>query len=113
MEQEQSVFEMIGQYIVDSIEEQGWQKALLYLEVAEQSVGLRGQYITENGTERPFDAEGDFNLAKAILEFHRLSNENLRNRWNRATATLTASYELTLEYNWNQELYDEVAQLSR
>lgn len=112
MEQEQTVFELIGQYIVDSVDVAKWQQAMLDIEIAQQSVGLQGKYVTEAGFEKPFDAPGDYSLAKAILELHRLSNETPSNRWNRATATLSANHDLKLEYAWDQALHDEVQQLS-
>lgn len=110
---QQTVFEKVGQYIINSIEDTQWREALLRIDIVEQSVGLSGEYVDAQGSRKPYDAEADLQLAKALLAFHRVSNENPRNRWNRATATLNSAYEFKLEYLWDQQLADELTGLNR
>lgn len=109
MGQEQTFFERIGQYIVNNIEDNEWQKAFLFIDIVERSVGLRGEYVDSAGKEKSFDTAGDFQLAKSILDFWNVSNVNPGNKWNRTKATLTSEYEMTLEYFWDQQLADEVS----
>lgn len=111
MQQQQTVFEQIGQYMVDSVDAPEWRAVFLHIDIVEQSVGLSGEYVDDDGIRRPFDTDADLQLAKALLAFHHASNENPKNRWNRANATLTSAYDFKLEYLWDQQLADEVAAL--
>lgn len=109
METVDEIYHKIGQSIMDNINTDDWKIAKLNIEVLGSSVGLKG-YLEE---DKRFDAPSDFFLSRSILNLHKITTENPKNKWNRAIFTLFPNGKFDMEFIWDQALQDEIEKLAK
>jgi len=104
------IYESLGEGIFDSVET-GWIEATIDAIVFEDSVRCSGNYIPIEGASSisfsvSDDAFDDFE------ELHEITTEGDSNQWNRAKFKLTPDGKFSIDFEWDQELADEVAHLN-
>ncbi|MCZ4243527.1 hypothetical protein [Pedobacter punctiformis] len=89
-----------------------WTKAVLYIEVIGEMVSFTGSYFNVNEKKQLDVDEFDFQLTFDLLELHKITTEDGRNKWNRAIFSLQFAGEFDMEFIWDQDLQDEIERLS-
>ena len=103
------VYVLIAQNIKNSIQNENWNAAILYIQGDDNYVDTSGQYTDSNKNVQHldvhhFDSDVDF----AIMELH----EMMENKWNKAVFTLASDGHFDMEFIWDQELADEIKKLA-
>jgi len=110
------IYELIANSTLTCISTEMWDKAILQIECDGTYMGMTGVYEYKGKTfdlnVHNVDTEDSFALMDAILELHELTTEGDHAKWNRATFTLSHDGEYDMEFQWDQELYDEINSLS-
>lgn len=103
------ILQKIGQYIIDSQLNNDWKTAILKLAVI-------GQSIDFNLTFKQFDEEfntklqGAFMCSIEVKSLHKLTHKNPNySKWNRAIYVLNKDNSFEIEYQWDQDLHDQIA----
>jgi len=86
-----------------------WDKAHLYTEFFEDAAEFKGEYTLDNKTnffEVSDQAFDDFD------ELYQITTEDSDNKWNRAIYSLEPTGKFNIEFEWDQELADEIERLN-
>ncbi len=86
-----------------------WEKATLSVEFFEDSADFKGEYFTHK-TKKFFEVSD--HAFDDFEELYKLTTENPVNKWNRAKFTLESTGDFNMEFEWDQELADEIEQLN-
>lgn len=98
------VYLSIGQQIADAISDD-WSEAWLYVEFFEDAGDFKGEYISTSARkyfEVPDDVFDEFE------RLHEITTEEQSNRWNKAKFTLYPSGKFNINFEWDQNLADEI-----
>ena len=103
----------IYQFIVDDLNrlDDDWVMITLKVERGITSIGYGGEYINSLGDENQLLAVWDYdrNLSKAFHSLYKMMTEETdKHKWNRLVVTLIKDGDLTIKFNWDQELADEL-----
>lgn len=107
----EDIYHLIGQSIVDSIEE-NWSHSILKIKYTGKSGGFNLNYWSEN-EKKSISLQNSYNTYEAIEELHKITTEGGNNKWNRIEFKLTSEGDMNLEFIWDQELFDELEKLSK
>jgi hypothetical protein len=79
------------------------------------SIGFTGDYLNSEGEKKYLDFwEKDLEIGDTFHAIYQtMTAETDKHKWNRAKATLTDEMKLNIEYEWDQELADELERLSK
>lgn len=103
---EKLILEHIKENIINSINEP-WDSAVLNIQVAKNFSSYKGHYISEEIKKSLKVSRFDQSIDDELIELHRiLILERGEKDWNQAEFKLTNDGNYTIEYIWNQELYD-------
>jgi hypothetical protein len=108
----EEIYTLIGQSIVDSIEE-NWDYAILDIKYTGKSGGFSLNYFFDEKEKNSEYSAGGYKIYKAIKELHEITTEGGNNKWNRIEFKLTSDGDMNLEFIWDQELFDELERLSK
>lgn len=101
----------IAQKMVSSINDD-WSEASIDLEYLGNSAEYVGRYLkTDNKTQQHHFKVG-YPTYKLFKQLHRITTENPKNKWNRAKFTLEPSGKFNIDFEWDQELADEIERLN-
>ena len=108
------IYNSIGQNIVNNLPSE-WLEAFIDVERgSDDALKLGGGYssLDSNFTSfkfRNFDRRivDDFHELYAIM-----TEENDHHKWNRAKFKLTPDGKFSIDFDWDQELFDEIARLN-
>ncbi|MBW8186309.1 immunity protein YezG family protein [Shewanella nanhaiensis] len=109
METIDSIYTAIAQHMLNQIDEE-WSGCKVDVEFFEGAAEFDTSYISEQGVE--CDLKGGYPLFKLFKELHELTTDNQDNKWNRAKFSLEPSGKFNMEFEWDQELADEIERLS-
>ncbi len=108
------IYLKIGQEISNVIESGNWTNARLEIEiVGEGVVGYTGDYFANNEQKDMSVENIDDDITDWLNELHKVTTEGGNNKWNKAIFTLTPDGQFDMEFNWDQELHDQVEKLSQ
>lgn len=102
------IYKSIAIGIIENIETE-WEKAQIFVEYFEDSANFKGEYMQEGKTaffEVSDQAFDDFE------ELYEITTQNLVNKWNRAIFTLEPAGKFNIDFEWDQELADEIESLN-
>jgi len=102
------IYQSIAVGISKNIDGQ-WDKSLLLVEFFDGAANFKGEFYFQN--EKKYfrvddDAFDDFE------EIYEITTENSENKWNRAIFSLELTGSFNLEFEWDQELADEIERLN-
>ncbi|MDR2272232.1 MAG: hypothetical protein LBF27_15100 [Sphingobacterium sp.] len=105
------IYTLIATNITNSIQDESWTKAILYIHGNDAYVDTTGEYfdncnITKALDVHSFDPTVDFGL----MELHEITNRAQNEQWNRAIFTLAANGIFDMKFIWDQTLQDELDQ---
>jgi len=105
-----AVYESIAQNMADAIP-RDWNSALLEVEFSDDSAEFDATFETLDGQSEDFDVE--YQVFKDFKELHSIMTEETdQHKWNRAKFKLTPDGKFSIDFDWDQELADEVARLN-
>lgn len=108
------IYLSIGEEITSAIIEESWEEAQLHFKVVGDGVvGYTGEYFDQYNNPKDIDVFSiNPDIHDWLCELHELTTEGGNNRWNRATFTLFPDGEFDMEFQWDQDLDDEIKSLS-
>ena len=59
------------------------------------------------------DLHGGYNLFKEFEKLYKVTTQNPKNNWNRAKFTLEPDGNFDIEFEWDQDLADEIERLNK
>ncbi|ODS10613.1 hypothetical protein [Vibrio scophthalmi] len=89
-----------------------WDSAEINAEVFDGTVKLKGGYHCNNIFTTFKFRHFDRKIISDFESIHLITTENLDNNWNRAKFTLEPSGDFNMEFEWDQELADEIERLN-
>ena len=99
---------------INSVIKEEWTEAKLNIETIEEMVSFTGNYSVNNNEKNQIDVEEfDFQLTFDILELHKITTKDDRNRWNKAIFSLKSDGEFDMQFIWDQHWHDEIVRLSK
>ena len=105
------VYESIAQNIVNSISSD-WKNSNLEVELYDDAAEFDATFETGTGEVEDFS----FDIGQAYDDFEELyaimTEENDHHKWNRAKFKLTPDGKFSIDFDWDQELFDEIARLN-
>ena len=104
----EDIYKSVAIGIINNIEAE-WEKAHIFVEYFEDSANFKGEYIQKDKTgffEVSDQAFDDFD------ELYQITTEDSDNKWNRAKFTLEPTGKFNIEFEWDQELADEIERLN-
>ena len=101
----------IAHKVVEKIDG-NWVKAELNAEVYGDASKFRGVYSSSFEEEQPKFFKIHHELFDLFEELHKLTTEDSENNWNRAKFTLESSGKFNIDFEWDQELADEIEKLN-
>jgi hypothetical protein len=105
-----AVYQSIAQNMVDAIPK-SWNSSLLDVEFNGDSAEFDATFETSDGQTEDFDVE--YQVFKDFKELYSImTEEGDHHKWNRATFKLTPDNKFSIDFDWDQELADEVAHLN-
>ena len=104
----------IGQALYDSVNED-WVEIQMNIKLGIESIGYRATYMATNGEIKQIDFwDNDFGLPNKFKKLHQtMTAQTDKHKWNRAKATLTDDMKLNIQFEWDQELADELERLNK
>ena len=102
------IYNSIAMGIIENIKTE-WEKAHVFVEYFEDSANFKGEYTLEGNTaffEVSDQAFDDFE------ELNEITTQNSENKWNRAVFTLEPTGKFNIDFEWDQELADEIERLN-
>ncbi|PCM43910.1 immunity protein YezG family protein [Marinobacter sp. ANT_B65] len=100
------LYHEIAQGIVDAIDGE-WQSAEVNFEYTGDSGEFDCVYVKEGG-EQNLDFDVEFPTYKAFKAIHEITTEGGSNPWNRAKFVLERSGKFSIDFEWDQQLEDEI-----
>ncbi len=105
------IYNLIGQNIVECIDD-NWKEAVLYIEAYLNTyIEYSGHFFDKQGIKKNLDME-KFNfieLKKSIYDLLKIMTKGSdKNKWNKAVFHVWANNKFEMEFNWDQELDDEI-----
>ncbi|ODB43555.1 hypothetical protein BB427_23150 [Pseudoalteromonas sp. BMB] len=103
------IYEGIASYLIQQART-GWVVIIAEVEFFEDSAefDITCQY-PDNTIE---DLDSGFQLFMKFKELYRVTTENPENKWNKAKFILNQSGEFNIDFEWDQDLADEIKRLS-
>ncbi|NOQ65508.1 MAG: DUF600 family protein [Methyloprofundus sp.] len=103
------VYESIAQNIVNVISDD-WSNATLKVEFYINAMELKATYLTLSGKTKDLDT-----IPQMFKDFKDLyfimTKEGELHKWNRATFKLAPTGKFSIDFDWDQELADEIERL--
>jgi hypothetical protein len=101
------IYLKIARNISDAIENQ-WSVAIVTFELEEDAGEFECIYIKDLnlGIEHDFDVS--YETYKAFDNLHKITTEGGGNKWNRAKFTLYPTGKFSIDFEWVQDLADEI-----
>jgi len=106
------IYEVIANGLVACISTEVWDKAVLYVQGDNTYVEITGIYECKGKTFNLNTYNIDTEVSFALMELHEITTAENSNQWNRATFTLFHDGNFNMEFQWDQELDDEINSLS-
>lgn len=108
------IYFCIGEEISNAIIEEGWKEARLHFEIVGNGVvGYTGEYIDYHNKKKDIDVFAiNSDIVDWVRELHEITTAENSNQWNRATFTLFHDGNFNMDFQWDQELDDEINSLS-
>ncbi|WP_062270713.1 immunity protein YezG family protein [Endozoicomonas arenosclerae] len=101
------IYSNIATRIVDAISED-WAEAFIEFEYFGDSGEYKGRYITSSSEETKNFKVG-YKTYKEFKKLHDITTEGESDRWNRAKFTLYPTGKFNIDFEWDQDLADEIA----
>ncbi len=80
-ENAEDLYHSIGQALADCVAEP-WSEIRLHIDVIDNSIGLTGEYLRENGALADLDVRQlDHSVTRAIRQFHKVSHRSGNASW--------------------------------
>ena len=105
----EDVYQSIAVGMSKNIEGQ-WDKSTLFVEFFDGAANFKGEAFLQ-GDKNNFSV--DDNAFDDFDELHQITTENLENKWNRAKFTLEPTGKFNMDFEWDQELADEIERLNQ
>tara|TARA_Y100001973_G_C5194020_1_gene332951 strand:+ start:297 stop:632 length:336 start_codon:yes stop_codon:yes gene_type:complete len=102
------IYLKISQHIVDTIDA-NWAVAIIKSEVHQGAAHFNCVYKEDENSDLDYDFDSSFELFEAFERLHKITTEGGENDWNRAKFTLHPTGKFDIEFQWDQELADEIA----
>ena len=107
------IYQQIAHKIKTIIKED-WSEATLEVERADGSIEFIGKYSTPLNAKKTNQAFSvDYSFYKLFKQLHQITSTNLKNNWNRAKYTLYSDGNFEIDFEWDQDLADEIERLGR
>ncbi|MBU2894362.1 antitoxin YezG family protein [Colwellia sp. D2M02] len=99
----------IAQHLIAQLND-SWKECKIETEFFEDAAEFDVTYVsTRNET---IDLTAGYNLFKLFKELHKITTENSDNKWNKAKYTLEPTGKFNIDFEWDQELADEIERLN-
>lgn len=108
------IYDSIGQNMIDNLPSE-WSEAFIDVERdADDAIELGGGYLSLDSEFTSFKFR---NFDRRIVDdFHEvyaiMTEEGDQHKWNRAKFKLTPDGKFSIDFDWDQELADEIARLN-
>jgi hypothetical protein len=109
MKSKDEIYQQLKANIINSIPSD-WEKAVLEIRVAPNFSSYNGYYLLDGERKSIKVSKFDLSVDNDLLDLHLLTTEIEKEveRWNRAFFTLLKNQSNSIEFTWDQELYDSV-----
>lgn len=97
----------IAQDISDSIEDE-WGIAVVTFEIEEDAGEFDCIYKPQIDSEREYDFDIGYSTYKAFERLHKITTQGGVNKWNRAKFTLFPTGKFSIDFEWDQNIADEI-----
>ena len=105
------LYQSISQNILNNVND-GWDFACINAEVLDGVVKLNGGYEIDS-VFTPFKfRQFDRRIIDDFKAIHTITTEDSYNKWNKAKFSLESTGKFNLEFEWDQELADEIERLN-
>ena len=97
--------------IQEDLKNISWSKAIIKIMRLEGTARFEGEYFNEcEDKGKKIDVNFNFWEARAVHNIYKITTTEppIVANWNRAIFTLTSDNKFEMEYNWDQELQDQV-----
>jgi hypothetical protein len=105
----EEIYMGIAEHLTSQLSE-GWKECKIESEFFVDAAEFDVTYI--NSEDKILDLNGGYNLFKLFKEMHVITTENSENKWNRAVFTLEPTGKFNIDFEWDQELADEIERLN-
>lgn len=102
------IYLQIAQAIVDEIKEE-WVVATINATILNNYGGFKCVYKKDENADIDYDFDISFKTFEAFEKLHKITTEDGGSDWNRAKFTLYPTGKFNVEFEWDQELADEIA----
>lgn len=100
-----SIYENIAEYLVQQITAD-WKECKVEVEFFGDAAEFDATYT--NFEDKSFDLESGYYLFKEFQSLSTIMSDNPEIKWNKATFTLEPSGDFNIDFEWDQELADEI-----
>ncbi len=97
-----------GQVLYDSIPDEDWKIAYLFIMRLENTARFNAYYLSELDEKIGIQARNFSKLYDSAHELHTITTEGGHNRWNKLEFTLFPNFKFDMQFIWDQELQCEV-----
>ncbi|NTS77887.1 DUF600 family protein [Catenovulum sp. SM1970] len=101
----------IVQKMVSSINDV-WTEASINFEYLGDSAEYNGRYLKTDNKIQQYQFKVGYQTYKLFKQLHHITTENSENKWNRAKFTLEPSGKFNIDFEWDQDLADEIERLN-
>jgi hypothetical protein len=104
----EEIYHSLAIGIINGIETE-WDKAQIFAEYFEDSANFKGEFSLKNNIDF---FEVDDQAFEDFEELYEITTEDSENKWNRAKFTLEPTGKFNIDFEWDQELADEIERLN-
>ena len=105
------VYQSISQNILNNVKN-GWTSACINAEVLDGVVKLNGGYERDSFFTSFKFRQFDRRIINDFQTLHTITTEDSENKWNRALFSLEPTGKFNIEFEWDQDLSDEIERLN-
>lgn len=107
-----SIYHSIASAIVSNIDD-GWVEATLKAELYGDATKFKGFYFSDERKVNKRFFKISHQLFDFFEELHLILTEGGVSKWNRATFTLEPTGKFNIDFEWDQEMADEIERLNK
>lgn len=105
----EDIYTGMAQHLIAQIDDT-WIQSKIEVEFFEDSAEFDVTYLDSNGNV--IDLEAGYKLFMLFKELYTITTENSEDKWNRATFSIEPSGKFNIDFEWDQDLADEIERLN-
>ena len=109
------IYELFAHTILEDVEGKNWKKAVMNTSGDHSYAEIGCIYFDNNDEEHRIKTFRflEVGVGRAIMKLHKITHESGNSKWNKSLFTLFPDGTFDMEFIWDQEMHDELVELSK